>query len=157
MDTFGIKNRIKKNLFIIGILLMVSCDPVQEIKMSLGNGTIHIPCGEVTISTRMMGYQLFFIEQKYDLKGELWVDPDSLEIVYKSEQLDFELWNFDNKKGVIEKKSMITGKTTLKLDFEIMNSVNIGDTIFIVSKGFLCCEGKSVLPDTISIIVDKGF
>ena len=156
MASIGIK--MKRSFFLsillVGVSFLYSCDKAYELKMSKSEGTLPLPCGSVTVRTKAMGNQLFFIRQQYELIGELWVNPDSLRIIYKSNNIDFSLWRHDTGEGV-KGRTMITGKTTLQLDFSIINIANKGDTVFIVANGFLNCQGQNILSDTISIFVDR--
>ncbi|MDL2222958.1 hypothetical protein LJB98_02555 [Bacteroidales bacterium OttesenSCG-928-M11] len=156
MGTFGIK--IKKtliySLFVLGAISIVSCDPFIKIRMNDSlERSFNLPCGNLSVRGRAMGKQLFTIDMRYDLIGELWLNPDSLEISYKSTNLEFELWEAEHDIK-IDNKMTIKGSGRIFLSFDTFKNART-DTIIVNTKGFLSCEGKSIFPDTISIIIDK--
>lgn len=109
-----------------------ACDKVDIILIDGSSvaKAISSDCGLISIEVTTFNGQYFFIKQNYELTKEINVYPDSLIIEFNGSHLPFTL--IGSEKINNESEIILSGKGSLKIDFEVNQTVHKGDTIKIL-------------------------
>jgi hypothetical protein len=133
------------NLLLLG-LLIYSCDPSQTIELDKTIAFDSV-CGEIKIEGELISYHSLVIRQFFEANNYI-VNIDEL-------KFDDEILNksFIDKQGRKLLDTVILNPSVILTRVYLKKSKMKGDVIKILPCNYLECNGKSVIIDTISIIV----
>jgi len=134
------------------------CDPKIDLLLNedIRQKQIDFSCGTVAFAISTMRGHLFFFDQAYDLTNVVSIYHDSLQVKYKGDTIATTLYDEDGKE-VKASPITLTGQRKTLTAFEIEQGAGRGDTITILTKGYIHCLSERVSIDTLNIIINRDF
>ena len=116
---------------------------------------IDFSCGTATFTIKTIMGHAFFLEQAYDLTSVVSIYHDSLRVKYKGDTIATTLY-MDGKE-VKASPITFTGQRKTLTGFDLTPDAGRGDTITILTKGYIHCLSERVSIDTLNIIINRDF